>query len=204
LERALAARLAEAPARPVPIPVLTRLRTLLEQARASGARVSVWPDRDQTRPIVVADARPGLAMLNEDVFAPVLSIVPVPDEETALAAAAASPYALGAAVFGPPEAARRLARRIRAGSVSINDVIVPTADPRLPFGGRGESGFGVTRGAEGLLEMTVCKTVLLRRGRFRPHLHTRADDAGALAALIGVLHGAPASRIAALRGLIGR
>ena len=52
----------------------------------------------------------------------------------------------------------------------MNDVIVPTADPRLPFGGRKHSGFGVTRGAEGLLEMTVLKCVTVRRGRFRPHL----------------------------------
>jgi acyl-CoA reductase-like NAD-dependent aldehyde dehydrogenase len=204
LEHALAARLAGAPARPVPAPVLIRLRALLDQARAAGARVSAFPDGDATGPIVIADAEPGLDLLSEDVFAPVLSIVPVPDEEAALAAASISPYALGAAVFGPPEVARRLAKRIRAGSVAINDLIVPTADPRLPFGGRGESGFGVTRGAEGLLEMTVCKTVLLRRGRFRPHLDARADDAGALAALIGTLHGATADRLAALRRLIGR
>ena len=47
----------------------------------------------------------------------------------------------------------------------INDVIVPTADPRVPFGGRKASGFGVTRGAEGLLEMTAVRTVMVRRGR---------------------------------------
>jgi acyl-CoA reductase-like NAD-dependent aldehyde dehydrogenase len=185
-------------------PVLARLRALLEQAQAAGARLSGWPGEAATRPILVADARPDLGLLREDVFAPVLSIVPVADEQAALAAAALSPYALGAAIFGPPEAARRLAGRIRAGSVVINDLIVPTADPRLPFGGRGESGFGVTRGAEGLLEMTVCKTVLLRRGRFRPHLDARGEDGGALTALIGLLHGAPATRLAALRKLAHR
>jgi acyl-CoA reductase-like NAD-dependent aldehyde dehydrogenase len=204
LERALMARLSDAPAHKLPAPVLARLRALLEQARAAGARVSSWPDRDATRPIVVANARPGLDLLSEDVFAPVLSIVPVADEQAALSAASICPYALGAAIFGPPAAARRLAGRVRAGSVVINDLIVPTADPRLPFGGRGESGFGLTRGAEGLLEMTVCKTILLRRGRFRPHLEARADDAGALTALIGALHGAPAHRLATLRGLVGR
>ena len=204
LERALAGRLADAPAVAVPAPVLARLRALLEQAQATGARLSGWPGEAATRPILVADALPDLELLRQDVFAPVLSIVPVPDEQAALAAAALSPYALGAAIFGPPEAARCLAARVRAGSVVINDLIVPTADPRLPFGGRGESGFGVTRGAEGLLEMTVCKTVLLRRGRFRPHLDARAEDAGALAVLIGLLHGTPAARLAALRRLVGR
>ncbi len=203
LEARLLARLADAPACAVPAPVLTRLCALLEEARRSGARVSTWPEAAATRPIIVADARPGLGLLSEDVFAPVLSIISVPDEAAALAAAA-SPYALGAAVFGPEGAARRLAARIAAGSVVINDVIVPTADPRLPFGGRGESGFGLTRGAEGLLEMTVCKTIVLRRGRFRPHLDVRAGDAATLTALIGALHGSPAGRAAGLRRLIGR
>jgi len=59
--------------------------------------------------------------------------------------------------------------RIDAGQVIVNDMIVPTADPRLPFGGRGASGFGVTRGAEGLLEMTTVKAIVTRRGRWRPH-----------------------------------
>jgi hypothetical protein len=69
---------------------------------------------------------------------------------------------------------------------------MPTADPRLPFGGRGRSGFGVTRGAEGLLEMTVVKTVSLRRGAFRPHLAAaRPGDAARYAALIALLYGAP-------------
>ena len=52
----------------------------------------------------------------------------------------------------------------------INDVIAPTADPRLPFGGRRASGFGVTRGAEGLIELTAVKTVSIRTGRMLQHL----------------------------------
>jgi hypothetical protein len=83
-----------------------------------------------------------------------------------------------------------MAARVNAGSVVINDVIVPTADPRLPFGGRGESGFGVTRGAEGLLEMTVVKTISVRRGWFRPHLAPpRESDARRFAGMIRLLHG---------------
>jgi acyl-CoA reductase-like NAD-dependent aldehyde dehydrogenase len=139
---------------------------------------------------VVADATPGLRLLREDVFASVLAIVPVADMDAALVAAADCRFALGASIFGPEAAAMRLAERVRAGAVVVNDVIVPTADPRLPFGGRGDSGFGVTRGAEGLLEMTVIKTISVRRGRFRPHLNEpRAGDAARCALLIRVLHG---------------
>ena len=78
-------------------------------------------------------------------------------------------------IFGDESAARRLATRIRVGTVVINDVIAPTADPRVPFGGRRGSGFGVTRGAEGLLEMTAIKTVLVQRGGSRRHYEATGD-----------------------------
>ncbi len=81
-----------------------------------------------------------------------------------------SAYALGATVFAQPEIAKRIAARLEAGVVVINDVIAPTADPRVPFGGRRLSGFGVTRGAEGLLEMTAVKSVLTQRARRLRHL----------------------------------
>jgi aldehyde dehydrogenase (NAD+) len=58
---------------------------------------------------------------------------------------------------------------LRVGSVTVNDVILPTAHPGTPFGGRGASGWGVTQGAEGLLAQTVPQTVSLKTGRFRPH-----------------------------------
>jgi aldehyde dehydrogenase (NAD+) len=51
----------------------------------------------------------------------------------------------------------------------INDLIVPVADPRLPFEGRGESGFGVTRGPEGLLAMTRARAISQSRPRRRPY-----------------------------------
>ena len=65
---------------------------------------------------------------------------------------------------------KALAANLRAGSVIVNDVIVPTAHPGTPFGGRGASGWGVTGGVEGLLGMTVPQVVSVRSGRFRPHV----------------------------------
>ena len=76
------------------------------------------------------------------------------------------------------------------GTVLINDLIAPTADPRVPFGGRGASGFGVTRGAEGLLEMTAPKVLLLRRGGMMRHLSPTSErDTPLLASLIRMVHG---------------
>jgi acyl-CoA reductase-like NAD-dependent aldehyde dehydrogenase len=132
-------------------------------------------------------------------------VIAVPTLEDALIAAAQSPYALGASVFGPEAAARRFARLVSCGCVVVNDVIVPTADPRLPFGGRRWSGFGVTRGAEGLRAMTVIKTIAVRRGRFRPHLDANpAFDAMFFAGLIRLLHGRASARFSGLTMVMRR
>jgi acyl-CoA reductase-like NAD-dependent aldehyde dehydrogenase len=181
LERRLRSRLAGLPPVPVAMSTRERLDPLLDEARRAGCRI-VGAARPTAlpamSPILVSDATPELALLKADIFAPVLALVPVRDCEEALRFDKRCPYALGASVFGPEEPARRLAVRIRAGAVTINDLIVPTADPRLPFGGRGHSGYGVTRGAAGLLELTCVKTVSLRRGHLRPHYQptTTADD----------------------------
>jgi acyl-CoA reductase-like NAD-dependent aldehyde dehydrogenase len=142
------------------------------EAVAEGASV-VHGDlrpRQRMRPLVLSNARPGMRLLREDLFAPILALVPVESAEEALAADGLCPFALGASVFGPRDLARPFARRVRAGTVTVHDLIVPTADPRVAFGGFGSSGFGKTRGAEGLLAMTVTKTISVRRGRFLPHL----------------------------------
>jgi hypothetical protein len=74
----------------------------------------------------------------------------------------------------------------------------------VPFGGRGASGYGVTRGAEGLLEMTAVKTVLVRRGGVMLHLEPTEDkDAAKFAGLIRMVHGKGwAMRWAALKQLV--
>lgn len=125
-------------------------------------------------------------------------------DEEALAIAARSGYALGATIFGHTDDCVEFAQKVRAGVIVVNDMIVPTADPRLPFGGRGKSGFGVTRGAEGLLEMTSVKSVAVRRGRWLPHLGApHPIDAELFTSYIGWLHGGSLrSRVRALGGLI--
>jgi hypothetical protein len=117
--------------------------------------------------------------MNADVFAPVVAIMAVSSDAEALAAADQCPYALGASVFGQPATAGQFARKIKAGVVVVNDIIVPTADPRLSFGGLRRSGFGKTRGAEGLLEMTVSKSVTVQKAKRLRHLeppHPRVKE----------------------------
>jgi len=157
---------------PIPRELATRLLPMLCQAFDQGARVvtgGLRPDGTLIAPLVLANTPPGIPLLQEDWFLPILSLVPVGGDDEAVGRANDSRYHLGAAVFsGDEPAARLLALRINAGVVCINDLILPTADPRVPFGGRGQSGFGATRGAEGLLELTTPKAVTCTRGTRRP------------------------------------
>jgi acyl-CoA reductase-like NAD-dependent aldehyde dehydrogenase len=183
LEALLRPPLVTMPAAPVGPAACRRVLALRREALRQGCRTigpRPAPETGRMAPLVVIGTGDGISLLREDIFAPVLTLVPVQDLEEALRLAALCPYALGASVFGPEAAARALAARIRAGAVIINDVIVATADPRLPFGGRDASGYGVTRGAEGLLELTAIKTVSTRRGRLRRHYAPPMPDDEAL------------------------
>jgi aldehyde dehydrogenase (NAD+) len=145
-----------------------------------------------------------MRVMQADIFAPVLAIMRVASVQDALDADAQCPYALTAAIFGPELEARALALRINAGTVFINDVITPSADPRAPFGGRKASGFGVTRGAEGLLAMTNVKAVMTQRSRSRRRYQpTTAAHAELFGAYIAFRHAAGITRrLAALPRLL--
>ena len=202
LERHLLPLLAGIPDAATPGPVAERLEGLLDEAVALGARLHYG---GRNRPAMLMNTPPHAPLLHQDIFAPWLALVPVETPEQALQQSAANPYALGASIFGPLAAARAFAARVNAGSVCINDLIVPTADPRLPFGGSARSGFGRTRGAEGLLALTKLKAISTRwRGPY-PHLRpTAKDDARQFGALVRLLHGGWQDRVKAVQALARR
>jgi aldehyde dehydrogenase (NAD+) len=175
---------------PVQVPERTSnlLQELMFDAENLGARFELNGFAAATRvegggsllyPTLVTQARAEMRIAQTDIFAPVLSILEVGDEEEAIAANHRCPYALTAAVFGPEKQARLLALRIPAGTILLNDIIVSTADPRASFGGRKRSGFGATRGREGLLEMTTVKTIQTQRAKdvraYAPHTSHHFD-----------------------------
>lgn len=122
----------------------------------------------------------------------------------AIELARAAEHGLGASIFSADEkAARDFAGQLPTGFVTINDLIVPTADPRFPFGGARASGFGTTRGAEGLLEMTYPHAVAVRRGGRLPHLEpAQPNDEKLFAAYIRTAYGDGAQRWRNLRALL--
>ncbi len=159
------------PVRPVTLSAGARrqLVSLTAEAERSGATVLGDPTAEALKPILLLNGTPSMEIAQADIFAPVLTLISVRGSAGVLAAQAACPLALTTSIFGNQRKARALAREITCGTVTINDLIVPTADPRIPFGGRRQSGFGVTRGAEGLLEMTAVKVVSTRRSKSVRH-----------------------------------
>jgi acyl-CoA reductase-like NAD-dependent aldehyde dehydrogenase len=177
---------------PVVLPAHTHveLADLLDEARRLGGAVVMDETVDGLRYAVISHATPEMRIAQSDIFAPVLSIFHVPDAEAAIAAHAPCPYALTAAIFGPEPQARSLAERLPVGTVLLNDLIVATADPRVSFGGRRSSGFGTTRGREGLLEMTTLKTIVAQRSRdLRAYRPTTPDHQQFFAAYLEAAHG---------------
>ncbi|HEV7302309.1 MAG TPA: aldehyde dehydrogenase family protein [Tepidisphaeraceae bacterium] len=175
-------------------PSIRRARSLASNAIELGGRLLAGnvptEDASTLSPILLTDVPHGARVLRDEAFAPLLAVVPVASVDEALSLAAQCKFALGATIFGPADAATALAQRVNAGCVVINDCIAPTADPRLPFGGRGHSGFGVTRGADGLLAMTRPKAVASRSGTFRPHYDKpHESDATMFAAYLHAAHG---------------
>jgi acyl-CoA reductase-like NAD-dependent aldehyde dehydrogenase len=161
--RALLDRLERLPPVVLPARTQSQLADLLQDARRLGGAVLRDESEAGLRYALILRATSEMAITQTDIFAPVLGIFDMPDTDAAIAAHAICPYVLTAAVFGPEPQARKLASQLPVGTVLINDLIVGTADPRVSFGGRKSSGFGLTRGREGLLEMTALKTIVAQR-----------------------------------------
>lgn len=124
-------------------------------ARARGATFHTggdWDGQSAAIPPMVVTGLPDHALLlTDETFGPVIPVVPFRDEGEVVARANATPYGLTASVWSADlERAERVARRLRVGGVSINNVMATESTPALPFGGVGGSGFGRHKGVAGL------------------------------------------------------
>ncbi|MGI9468834.1 MAG: aldehyde dehydrogenase family protein [Rubripirellula sp.] len=161
-------------------------------------------DCGKMTPVLLDGVEPHDDIAAADLFAPVTSLVRVSCFGESIEIVNQCPYRLAVSIFGPGKIAESVAVQLDVGTVCVNDLIVPTADPRLPFGGRGESGFGVTRGEDGLLAMSVPVTISRRHGKFAPHLQPRrSTDAQTLLGALQLLHaGTLTERCSGLKNMI--
>lgn len=113
-------------------------------------------------PTILTNVKPGMPAYNEELFGPVASIIKANDENNAIDIANDSPFGLGAAIFTKNrEKGTEIARNdIESGTCFVNDFV--KSDPRLPFGGIKESGFGRELSQHGIREFVNIKTVSVK------------------------------------------
>ncbi len=111
------------------------------------------------KPTVFSDVRPDMTIAREEIFGPVLCIIPHDGEADAVRIANDTPYGLSGAVWSAdPERAKRVARKLRTGQVEING---GSFNPSAPFGGYKQSGIGREGGRHGLEEFLETKSLQL-------------------------------------------
>lgn len=112
-------------------------------------------------PTVLSDVSKGMPAFDEELFGPVAAILSAKDEAEAIALANDTRYGLGAAIFTRDlERGERLASDIEAGNCFINAMV--KSDPRLPFGGIKESGYGRELSRFGMREFVNVKTIFVK------------------------------------------
>jgi coniferyl-aldehyde dehydrogenase len=149
---------------------LARLTALLDEARAKGARVvelanpsAGVPSSRQMNPTLVFNPAPDLRLMKEELFGPILPVLPYDTIEDAIAFINARPRPLAQYWFGTDTVARdRLLNKTVSGGVTVNDTLMHVAHEGLPFGGVGESGWGSYHGESGFLRFTQQKPVLVQ------------------------------------------
>ena len=144
-----------------------RVRGYIQKGIDEGARLLIGgaeaPEGQErgyfVRPTVFSDVRPGMTIAQEEIFGPVLAILPYDTEEEALDIANDSVYGLAGGVWaGDAERAKEVARRLRTGQVEVNG---GSFNPLAPFGGYKQSGNGRELGHFGLEEYLEVKSLQL-------------------------------------------
>ncbi len=141
---------------------------------SAGAWQSIIPnaDGDWLRPQGVLDCPRSSKLVEGQHFGPVVAVLAVRDMADALAVHRAAGQHLATSLYtgSPGEALRdpRVIDQLASGVVTINDTVVPTGHPGVSIAGRGRSGWGATRGTEGLLALTYGVHVMSTSRWLRP------------------------------------
>jgi betaine-aldehyde dehydrogenase len=141
-----------------------RVEGYIRAGHDEGARLTIGGGRPEgldrgfyVEPTIFADVDNGMKIAQEEIFGPVLAIIPYDGEDQAVAIANDSPFGLSGTVWGPdPEHAATIARRVRTGNIGVNLFMLDFA---APFGGFKESGIGREYGPEGIAAFTEIQSV---------------------------------------------
>jgi len=129
-----------------------------------GARVIAGGNRENAffQPTLLIDVKPGMPVFDEEVFGPVAPVIIARDTTEAISLANQTKFGLGVSLFtNDLEKAENLIHEFNDGAVFINALV--KSDPRLPFGGTKNSGFGRELGIHGIREFVNIKTVYFKK-----------------------------------------
>jgi aldehyde dehydrogenase (NAD+) len=143
---------------------MERVLSYVELGQKEGARLlaggKARPDKGGgyfIEPTCFVDVKNDMRIAQEEIFGPVLVVIPYKDDEDAIRIANDTTYGLSGMVQGSPERAEKVAKRLRTGSVSVNGGMCIAGD--LPFGGYKGSGIGREWGREGIEEFLESKVI---------------------------------------------
>jgi acyl-CoA reductase-like NAD-dependent aldehyde dehydrogenase len=143
-----------------------RVRDFIAEGRREGATLLVGGDEQPdgldrgwyVRPTLFTDVKNSMRIAQEEIFGPVLSVIPYADDEDAIRIANDSPYGLSGSVWtADPARGMAVARGVRTGSFGVNQPY--SMDPAAPFGGVKGSGIGRELGREGLDSYLQTKSI---------------------------------------------
>lgn len=148
-----------------------RLRALVDDARAKGARIveigQATPPRENTiAPTLLLGASDEMQVMREEIFGPILPVIAYDTLDDAIAFVNAHPRPLALYVFSDRrDAIEGVLTRTISGNVTVNDTLLHYAVDDLPFGGVGSSGMGAYHGEEGFKELSHAKGVFIQSRR---------------------------------------
>lgn len=181
-------------------PQLDVVTSHIEDALAKGAKAltggSVRPGPGRfVEPTLLVDVTQDMDCMQQETFGPTLPILKVADADEAVRLANDSAYGLQAAVYTRDLArGEAIARRLQAGTVTVNDALANYMALELPMGGWKDSGLGARHGVEGIRKYTKRQSILVTRFGMRNELHGmpfRARNYRLLKRLVKVLYGHP-------------
>ncbi len=148
-----------------------RIQELIDDATARGARIRWDGKRDRSarfiHPLILTDVPGESRMMNEEIFGPVLPVIPYQSIEEALAIINAKPKPLALYLFSRGKRLRdQLLKETSAGTVCLNDCGVQFLHHELPFGGINNSGLGKSHGHSGFLSFSNEKPVLKQKNGY--------------------------------------
>jgi len=142
---------------------LNNIESLVSKSVKEGAEVATGGERYNSkgffyRPTILKKVSPKMEVASEEVFGPIAPVITVEEERDAIKVANNSKYGLGASIWTQDlEKAEKLSRSIESGIVTVNNVVI--SDPRVPFGGIKNSGFGRELSRYGMLEFVNVKSI---------------------------------------------